>query len=68
MVKTGGDFYITLTTQELRELRSKKYLAYLEGEGKGGWFNQQDHEMFAQQIIWIDRELDYRARHPEDFS
>lgn len=56
-IQDDKSFYPRQSIQELKTLRSRKWLALMEGKNDRGLFARQDRERLLQQIIWIDQTL-----------
>jgi len=56
-IQDDKSFYARQSIQELKKLRSRKWLEVVKGKGKKGLFARQDRERLLQQIVWIDQML-----------
>jgi len=56
-IQDDKNFYTRQSIQELKRLRSRKWLALMENREARGLFARQDRERLLQQIIWIDQTL-----------
>jgi len=56
-IQDDKSFYTRQSIQELKRLRSRKWLALMEHREDRGLFARQDRERLLQQIIWIDQTL-----------
>lgn len=56
-IQSDKSFYARQSIQELKVLRSRKWLAVMEGKNARGLFARQDQARLMQQIIWIDQML-----------
>jgi len=59
-IQDDKSFYMRQTIKELKTLRSRKWLAVMEGRSARGLFARQDRERLLQQIVWIDQALEMK--------
>jgi len=56
-IQDDKSFYMRQSVQELKTLRSRKWLAVMEGRSSHRRFARQERERLLQQIVWIDQAL-----------
>jgi len=60
--------YYHRTTEDLRRLKSEKYVRYEKLENEMGYFAMQEKRKLRQQIMWIDAVLASRGLQQKLFT